>query len=212
MPSVTRKTRASRTERRAEISARLRGVTEALLGEGISYTEVSVERLCKDADVSRSTFYTYFEDKGELLRELTADVLNELGAIAAEWWERGPEIDYPHLRGIMFRLVSAYRKHDLLLAAVADTAVYDAAVREVYVGLIEGFVDAITAMIELARENGAVPTTAPARETAGLLTWMAVHGYYQMARGADQATLERIADAHTEILWCTAHGGTRERS
>jgi TetR/AcrR family transcriptional regulator, ethionamide resistance regulator len=212
MPSVTRKTRSSRAQRRAEISARLREVIETLLREGLSYTEVSVERLCADADVSRSTFYTYFEDKGELLRELTADVLNELGAISAEWWERGPEIDYSHLRGIMFRLVSAYRKHDVLLAAVADTSIYDEAVRGVYLNLIEGFIDAITAMIELARERGTVPTNGPAKETAGLLTWMAVHGFYQMARSADQATLERIADAHTEILWCTVHGGARERS
>jgi len=47
---------------------RLLEVVQQLLDEGESFTEMSVERLVSEAGISRSTFYVYFEDKGDLLR------------------------------------------------------------------------------------------------------------------------------------------------
>src|SRR4051794_34010288 len=68
MPSVTRKSQSSRAERRDNIRRRLLAVLENLLDKGENFTEVSVERLVSEAGISRSTFYVYFEDKGDLLR------------------------------------------------------------------------------------------------------------------------------------------------
>ena len=67
----------SRT-RRDEIEARLLAAADKLLGEGESYTEISVERLASEADLSRSTFYVYFEDKGDLLRSWLAQILAQV--------------------------------------------------------------------------------------------------------------------------------------
>ena len=67
MPSVTRKSHGNRAQRRDEVRRRLLAVVEQLLTEGESYAEISVERLVSEANLSRSTFYVYFEDKGDLL-------------------------------------------------------------------------------------------------------------------------------------------------
>ena len=54
--SVTRRAHCARVQRRAENLAKLLDALEALLAEGESFTEVSVERLAARAGVSRSTF------------------------------------------------------------------------------------------------------------------------------------------------------------
>lgn len=42
------------------------------------YDEITVQRICQEADINRSTFYRYFEDKYDLLYELTSYMSNEL--------------------------------------------------------------------------------------------------------------------------------------
>ena len=97
MPSVTRKSRSNRAQRRESVQAELLGAVERLLERGESYTELSVERLVAEAGVSRSTFYVYFEDKGHLLRELTDEVLEQMLSSTRAWWARLPEADFAQL-------------------------------------------------------------------------------------------------------------------
>ena len=86
MPSVTRKSHGNRAQRRDDVRRRLLAVVEELLMRGESYAEISVERLVSEAKLSRSTFYVYFEDKGDLLRAWFAQVIEELEDAAGRWW------------------------------------------------------------------------------------------------------------------------------
>jgi AcrR family transcriptional regulator len=207
MPSVTRKQQSSRTQRRQEIAERLLAAIEDQLADGQSYTELSVERLCSEAGIARSTFYAHFEDKGHLLRALTSDVLGSIGAIAAEWWTRGEEMTHPEIEDMMYRLFTEYRRHDRVMAAVADTAVYDAAVRETFNSMLEGFITEITKMIERGRKQGWVAVDAPAKEVATLLTWGVERTAYQSVRGSTDAAIRRMAQAQAAILWNTLYTG-----
>jgi hypothetical protein len=56
---------------------RLLPAVEALL-ETFSYAELSVEQMVAAADISRSTFYNYFEDKNDLLGALAAGAMGAL--------------------------------------------------------------------------------------------------------------------------------------
>src|SRR5258708_17933367 len=87
MPSVTRKSQSSRSRRRDEARAKLLEVVEQLLEEGEGFTELSVERLVQAAGMSRSTFYVYFEDKGDLLRAWFSEIDEQLVEAAADWWK-----------------------------------------------------------------------------------------------------------------------------
>jgi len=138
MPSVTRKTQASRAERRDLIKARLLAAVESLLAEGENFTELSVERLVSLAGVSRSTFYVYFEDKGELIRAWLTEIISELDVAAQGWWSLGGEraasgaatVSWADLRVALNRVVLVYRPHTTLMAAAFDAAAYDPAVRD----------------------------------------------------------------------------------
>src|SRR5881392_1377465 len=101
MASVTRKAQNSRAARRGEITRRLLVAVEKLLADGESFTEVSVERLAGEAGASRSTFYVYFEDKGDLLQVLTEDVMTEVIDAARGWWELPPEADRADVEAAM---------------------------------------------------------------------------------------------------------------
>src|SRR6266496_2745844 len=80
--------RVPHDERYRFVYARLLAATEGLLNAGHSYTALSVERLITDAGISRSTFYAYFKDKGDLLHALMTDVLGQLYDYARlGWWE-----------------------------------------------------------------------------------------------------------------------------
>src|SRR4030081_711105 len=79
MATLSRRTQPT-SAKRAEIEARVLEATEALLGEGASYTELNIERIATRAGISRTAFYFYFDDKRELLMRLTEDVAEPLYA------------------------------------------------------------------------------------------------------------------------------------
>src|SRR5439155_1348613 len=83
-----------------------------------------------EAGVSRSTFYVYFEDKGDLLQVLTEDVMTEVIDAARGWWELPREADRADVEAAMRVIAAAYRGHVTLMAAVVEASSYDARVRE----------------------------------------------------------------------------------
>ena len=135
--SVTRKSPSGRAARRDELRGRLLGVVERLLGEGDTFTEISVERMVAEAGIARSTFYVYFEDKGDLLEAWFGEITAELRTAAAEWWRLGPTPAYPDLRAALAAIVSTYRPHTTLMAAMYDTAAYDAGVRDLVTAMMD---------------------------------------------------------------------------
>ena len=62
------------TAKREAIEADVLEATEALLEEGASFADLSIERIATRAGISRTAFYFYFRDKRELLMRLTEDV------------------------------------------------------------------------------------------------------------------------------------------
>ena len=51
-------------------------LTELMLEKGLQ--KISVNEICKRADMNRSTFYAHYEDQYDLLREIEDDFLNQL--------------------------------------------------------------------------------------------------------------------------------------
>src|SRR5262245_31017008 len=118
MPSVTRKSRSNRAQRRESVQAELLGAVERLLERGESYTELSVERLVAEAGVSRSTFYVYFEDKGDLLRALADEVVVEISQAGRTWWDLPPYASKADVRDALWRVFTVYRDHRAVFGAV----------------------------------------------------------------------------------------------
>lgn len=209
MPSVTRRAQGSRAERRSQIRARLLAAVEELLAEGESYTEISVERLVQAAGMSRSTFYVYFEDKGDLLRAWFADITEDLADAAAGWWALDGDSSRDDLRAVLDRIIRTYRPHTALMAATFDAAAYDPAVRELVDALMATNTAGLRKHIRQGQREGFIDPDLPAAQTAAWLTWMAERGQHQLIREARNGELEPLVDAYTAIVWNTLYAPTR---
>lgn len=209
MPSVTRKTQSGRSERREEIRARLLAAVESLLSDGESFTELSVERLASVAGVSRSTFYVYFEDKGELIRAWLSDISSRLEIAASRWWALDADAEWADLRAALELVVTVYRPHATLMAAAFDASAYDAGVREQVESMMGRNVAGLRKHIRNGQAAGTVDARIPAAPTAAWLTWMAERGLAQLVNGASEAEITDLVDGYTWIVWNTLYAGAR---
>jgi TetR/AcrR family transcriptional regulator, ethionamide resistance regulator len=176
-------------------------VVEDLVENGPRYADLSVEAIITAGGISRSTFYVYFEDKGDLLVAMAQDVIGDLLADGASWWELPVGATREDLHKALRVPIDTYRKHRTILGTVAETAAYDPRVREQQQKLIDQVVAALTTYIGDAQSAGVADAHLDAARTAQWLIWMIERGLYQLVGAADNAEAERQLDALTEIVW-----------
>ena len=168
--------------KRAEIEARVLEATEALLAEGASFTDLTIERIATRAGISRTAFYFYFHDKRQLLMRLTEDVAELLYAEAEAWWS-GERDGVAQLSDALASVVGMYREHDVLLRAVVEAAAVDDAVGAFWRALVGRFVEASRRRIDIEQAAGRIGPM-PAEEVAFDLSWMVERACYQrLVRG-----------------------------
>jgi AcrR family transcriptional regulator len=201
MPSVTRKSQAKRGERREQIERRLLDATERLMGDGASFTELSVDRLAGEASMSRATFYIYFEDKGDLLRRLAGQVFGELADSAELWWGVAWRHDPDDVRAAMAGIIASYRRHQPVLVALNEMAGYDPQVAATYRELLTGISGRLTQVIEDGQADGSIRRELPAASTASALSWMVERACQQNLPNKPPEYDTELATALTEIAW-----------
>jgi AcrR family transcriptional regulator len=184
---------------------------DRLLDNGESYTELSVERLVAEAGLSRSTFYVYFEDKGDLLRALAEDVIVEIGGAGRRWWDLPPDATKDDVRNALREVFSTYRAHRAVLGAVVDTAAYDSGVRHQFGALVRGSITELAGHIRTGQQQGYVKGGLDPDRTAAWLTWMAERGLNQLVADASEKESELLVTALTDIVWNTLYEGTGNR-
>jgi len=208
MPSTTRRTKTARADRQSDIQRRIHDAIVELVSEGESFTELSIERIVARAGISRSTFYVYFADKGELLRALGAAVLHRLYEGARPWFELGENATREDIRDAMRSILQAFREDEVIMTAVAETAVYDPDVRELYLANVDGFVRSVRRFIQRGGQSGKIRDVDGA-SVAAVLSWMIERSTLQLAAGARPKELDQIADGLTEVIWSTLYTAAR---
>ena len=207
MPRRTKPLQPSREERRALLARYFVEAVEPLLEAGESYADISVERLITTVDVSRSTFYVYFDDKADLLRAMGEDVTRDLAEAGAAWFELAPEASRDDLRKALTPLFDTYRRHRTLLGAITETAAYEPRVREQHVALVETAVAGLADHIRAQQAAGAAAPELDPDRTARWLTWMLERGLHQLVAPASKAEATRLLDTMTDIAWRTFYEG-----
>lgn len=202
MTSVTRRSTALA---KPAAPARLVEATERLLGAGTPYIGLSVEQLCSEAGVARSTFYVHFRDKGELVTRVAERMLVQLTAAAEAWWT--PETSRPELLAATRRLVDVYARHRAVFTALTETAAYDGELRSLQEGMVDRHAEPLTRLIEEGKRSGAV-RDLHARETVVALVGM-VQGACARLAGENEDELDRLAEAITAIAWHALYPDTR---
>lgn len=176
-------------------------VVENLVENGVRYADLSVEAIITAGGISRSTFYVYFDDKGDLLVAMAQDVIGDLLADGASWWELPVDGTREDLRKALRVPIDTYRKHRTILGAIAETAAYDPRAQEQQQNLINQVVSALTTYVGDAQRAGVADVHLDAARTAQWLIWMIERGLYQLVGTADDDEVERQLDSLVEIVW-----------
>ena len=204
MESTTRKSKAARADRKSEIEERMRAAITALVSDGERFTELSVERLVAEAGMARSTFYVYFEDKGALLRAIGQSTLHTFYEGARPWFEQREAVTYEDVKAGMTGILEAFHENEVVMAAVAETAVYDPAVGEMYTASVEDFITALRKLIQRGQKDGSIRDVS-APDTAAALSWMIERTTLQLGPGATPKKIDAIATGLADVIWGTLY-------
>lgn len=208
MPTVTRRAKQSRAERREAIGNRLFAIVERLLAEGSTFSEISVEQLITEADIARSTFYVYFEDKGALMVELMERVTKAVGDAGNDWFHLQPTATRADLRNALARLAAAYRQHGRMMSAVIEAAAYDPRVQDEYAAVMARRCEDMNQNFIPQQRDGSIRRDIDLEAVTPWLAWMFERGLNQLVGGGSAMT-ESALDGATSVVWQTLYEGTR---
>ncbi|TAM69746.1 TetR/AcrR family transcriptional regulator [Mycobacterium sp.] len=194
--------------RRDVVRARLLTAIEALFDHGETFAGLTVERLISEAGLSRSTFYTYFTDKTELLQELAADVLEELlFDAAAHWWERDRIASREELHEGTRRIILAFVKHRVIMRAMSDAAATNAAIREQWGGLMRESAGLVARHIKIGQAAGFIDASLDPEATGTWLNWAAERSLTMLVAPSTPDDAARWHTVMTDLYWNVLYRG-----
>ncbi|GGO04833.1 TetR/AcrR family transcriptional regulator [Micromonospora parathelypteridis] len=170
MPSITRR-RPSNPDGRAAVEARVLAATERLLQEGVRFTDLGVQRIAAEAGVARSTFYTHFRDKSELLMRLAGTMRESSFDRTGGWDPGGPGDQLAVLTEVFSDVIRIYRTYAPVLAAISEVAAYDEVVREYWTAGLERFVARTVQVLRVEQQAGRTPTSLDAETASRLIVY-----------------------------------------
>jgi AcrR family transcriptional regulator len=177
---------------RAEARRRIVEATARLLGRS-RFRDLSVDVVMREAGLSRTVFYRYFDGLAHVVISLLDDLIDQIVDLNVAAGRPGdPEV----LRAGLQRTVEAFDQHGPLMRGLVEAAAVDAEVEEAYRAVVERSVDAMAAQIAEGIAEGRLREVSP-RNVARALTLM--NGYYLLdALGHDP---EADAAVALETLW-----------
>lgn len=168
--AVTRGRRTPRT-RGDDRERAILDTAERLLGDR-SYADVSVDDLARGAGLSRPAFYFYFPSKEAVLLALLDRVVAEARASRDDAVRHRADGPADRWRQVIDAIQEPFRSHRAVTLAAAEARATSTAVRDVWNGVMERFVEETAAEIGAERARGAAPAGPPARDLAVALNWM----------------------------------------
>lgn len=186
----------SKEERRLALARHFIAAVAPLLEAGEQYADISVARLIDEVGVSRSTFYSYFDDKAALLVAMAEDVTIDLAGAGASWFELDSPTGPDDVREALRPLFTTYREHRAILRAITDAAPYDEGIAALHRALVARAGEGLhTHLAALDGEDVDV------ERTAMWLVWMLERGLYQLVATADEDECERQLEAAARLIW-----------
>src|ERR1700756_881014 len=104
--------------RRERLILQLLPAVEQMLSAGEAFQSLSVERLIARAEISRTTFYRYFRDKGELLAELSRSAIEQIVTVTEQLWSLPDDAGYDDVADAIEEVVRVFLPHTALMNAV----------------------------------------------------------------------------------------------
>lgn len=166
---------------------------ERLLENGMRFGGLTVEQLCKEAGIGRATFYLHFKDKGELVGCLMQQLTAEVAQSAGDWFRDDGEVDLRTMRQALFGIVGTFKRHQAVLAAVADTAPHDPAIAKAHQKMMDTLCGLSRRAIAQVQRSGQGTVIEPAALADFLTTVIELYCARHVAR-YDEQTLPGLID------------------
>ncbi|EHN11279.1 Transcriptional regulator TetR family [Patulibacter medicamentivorans] len=177
--------------------------------ESTRFTDIRVEHLAREAEMSRATFYVYFEDKGTFLSEVAESAIGTVVEAGRYWWSLGPDLTKGDLREALERIADAYRSQHRTMAAVIEAASYDSLIGERFADLMKEASDGLAAYIRTGQREGFIHADIDPDASAVWLAYMAERGFAKLVTPADAAATESLMATLTDLVWNALHAGLR---
>jgi len=197
--------RGAPTAKRAAVQSAVLAATSDLLGEGVSYADLNIERIATRAGISRTAFYFYFRDKRELLLRLTEDVTDELYRQGDIWFSGAGE-PTAEVAEALQKIGALYREHGAVLRAIVQAAATDDEVAVFWHAILDRFVDATARRIDELRSDGATVVAEDARACAFALCWMIERAFNQQLVLGEPIAHDQLVAALSGIFIRAVYG------
>ena len=170
--------------------------------EGYANTDVSM--ILAEAVKGRGTFYLYFKDKSEILRELLKKFQLDLADGGITDSEHNPE-EMPHILSILWK---NYRKHSGTFRALFQAAAVDPDFAEIYASIRELARRDFASMIKrspsaIFKRPNDIYLGAAALEvmvTNSMYDWLAASVDHQMTKSEQDAAFRVMVRIMTSII------------
>jgi AcrR family transcriptional regulator len=197
--------RGAPTAKRAAVQAAVLRATNGLLGEGVSYTDLNIEKIATRAGISRTAFYFYFRDKRELLFRLTEDVTDELYR-QGDIWFSGRGEPAAEVAETLSKIGGLYREHGAVLRAIVQAAATDDEVAMFWHAILDRFVDATARRVDELQKQGGTVVREDARACAFALCWMIERAFNQQLVLGEPIAHQDLVDALSGIFVRAVYG------
>ena len=170
--------------------------TRRLLGEH-RFDEIAVADILAAAEISRGSFYFYFESKQDVLAELVRRAVGE-GHVAAEPWlgHEGEDERYAAVRHGIGQGARLWREQAPVLRAIVENWRSDPKLTELWLQQMGGYTASTKDRLEQDGTTGGVDPQA----LATALTWLGERLYYLAAIGVPPFDDEqKLIDVLTHI-------------
>ncbi|HME47628.1 TetR/AcrR family transcriptional regulator [Mycobacterium sp.] len=182
---------------------------ERLLAERL-LSEISVDDLAKGAGISRPTFYFYFPSKDAVMLTLLDRVAHEVDSEIGELQERLRADPVRGWRVAINGFFEAFGTRRWVTRAGAAAMRTQPEVRQIWLSLMQKWIDQTAALITAERKRGAAPETIPAKDLAISLNLMNERAMLAAFAGEQPAVEhDRVVDALTHIWLNSIYGAAR---
>lgn len=154
-----------------DVEDRLQQAMQRLLDDGRPFGSISVETLAREAGLARATFYLHFKDKGALVARLLARISDEVVSSGGAWFEDARGSGPAEVCAAIDGVVRTFKRHRVVLAAVADTAPFDPAVAALHGDMMDRLCRASRRAIATVRAEGRAGPQAD-DALADMLSWV----------------------------------------
>jgi AcrR family transcriptional regulator len=181
--------------------------TAALLLSERPLASIGIDEMAHGAQISRSTFYFYFESRDAVLRALAARIASELVEASSLWPRVVEESSADAARRALHASLKVWRRHGPVLRATLAAREADPQMREFWEDMGRSFVNGAAAEVERLRAaRGLAADPTGSRRLAGVLVGMNREALYTASTTAANARRDRELVDTLVTVWMRAVG------